>query len=338
MSCTIRQVTTDEARAFWLQQADARIFLHPDVLEPMCQRVDWWLASWNTHPVCLWPVCQSFDGSHRPPELSAYVGPLWDDEVGRQKAHRWWTISSGVHDAMIAFLAGRYGDFQFELPPGTQEIRPVQWFQGEHADSYRVLIQPRHTTFMDRPAQIDPGSIAAVFGRDRKRDVRVAMDHPYVECDDASAEEICGLFVGLLGGKAQAEVARAAMDLERARQAAARLHPPARATPASANALGALAAAEGVLGGALGRLMVVAEAYPELKADATMQSLSEELTSTENRLGFARQAYNDQALEFNDKAAQFPDLIVARLLGFPTVPMLESTRSEEERAAPKVRF
>ena len=208
MSCTIRQVTTGEARAFWLQQADARIFLHPDVLEPMCQRVDWWLASWNTHPVCLWPVCQSFDGSHRPPELSAYVGPLWDDEVGRQKAHRWWTISSGVHDAMIAFLAGRYGDFQFELPPGTQEIRPVQWFQGEHADSYRVLIQPRHTTFMDRPAQIDPGSIAAVFGRDRKRDVRVAMDHPYVECDDASAEEICGLFVGLLGGKAQAEVAR----------------------------------------------------------------------------------------------------------------------------------
>ena len=112
----------------------------------------------------------------------------------------------------------------------------------------------------------------------------------------------------------------------------------ARAAPGNASALGALAAAEGVLGGALGRLMVVAEAYPDLKADATMQSLSEELTSTENRLGFARQAYNDQVLEFNDKAAQFPDLIVARLLGFPTVPMLESTRSEEERAAPKVRF
>ena len=112
----------------------------------------------------------------------------------------------------------------------------------------------------------------------------------------------------------------------------------ARAAPGSANALGALAAAEGVLGGALGRLMVVAEAYPDLKADATMQSLSEELTSTENRLGFARQAYTAQVREFNDKAAQFPDLIVARLLGFPTAPMLESTRSEEERAAPKVSF
>ena len=111
-----------------------------------------------------------------------------------------------------------------------------------------------------------------------------------------------------------------------------------RASPESATAMGALAAAEGVLGGSLGRLMVVAEAYPELKADATMQSLSEELTSTENRLGFARQAYNDQALEFNDAATQFPDLIVARLMGFPPAPMLESTQSEEERTAPKVKF
>lgn len=111
-----------------------------------------------------------------------------------------------------------------------------------------------------------------------------------------------------------------------------------RATPANAQALGALAAAEGVLGASLGRLMVVAEAYPELKADATMQSLSEELTSTENRLGFARQAYNDQVLEFNDRAARFPDLIVARLLGFSVQPMLESTRSQEERMAPQVKF
>ena len=112
----------------------------------------------------------------------------------------------------------------------------------------------------------------------------------------------------------------------------------ARAAPTRASAIGALAVAEQALGGSLGRLMMVAESYPELKADATMQSLSEELTSTENRLGFARQAYNDQVLDFNDQAAQFPAIVVARLLGFPTAPMLESTRSDEERAAPKVQF
>ena len=112
----------------------------------------------------------------------------------------------------------------------------------------------------------------------------------------------------------------------------------ARAAPTSAGAMGALAVAEQALGGSLGRLMAVAENYPDLKADATMQSLSEELTSTENRLGFARQAYNDLVLDFNDQAAQFPAIVVARLLGFPTAPMLEATHSDDERAAPRVQF
>ena len=112
----------------------------------------------------------------------------------------------------------------------------------------------------------------------------------------------------------------------------------ARVAPTNAGAVGALAVAEGALGASLGRLMVVSERYPELKADATMQSLSEELASTENRLGFARQAFNDQALDFNNAAQQFPALIVARLFGFAPAPMLESTRSEEERSAPQVKF
>ncbi len=112
----------------------------------------------------------------------------------------------------------------------------------------------------------------------------------------------------------------------------------ARAQGASATSIGALGLAEGALGASLGRLMMVAENYPELKADATMRSLSEELTSTENRLGFARQAYNDQVLDFNNGATQFPDLIVARLMGFARAAMLESTSNEAERAAPKVSF
>ena len=112
----------------------------------------------------------------------------------------------------------------------------------------------------------------------------------------------------------------------------------ARVAPTNAGAVGALAVAESALGASLGRLMVVSERYPDLKADATMQSLSEELASTENRIGFARQAFNDQALEFNNEATQFPVLVVARLLGFAPAPMLASTRSEAERAVPQVQF
>ena len=79
-------------------------------------------------------------------------------------------------------------------------------------------------------------------------------------------------------------------------------------------------------------------AYPDLKADQTMRGLSEELSSTENRIGFARQAYNDHVLEFNDAAAQFPTLIVARLFNFQPQAMFESTTSEAERAPVKVSF
>ena len=105
----------------------------------------------------------------------------------------------------------------------------------------------------------------------------------------------------------------------------------AAASPLNPTALGQLAGAEALLGGALGRLMAVVENYPELKADETLRELSEELASTENRVGFARQAYNDHVLEFNDAAAQFPTLIIARLFGFVPQSMLAATASEAER-------
>lgn len=112
----------------------------------------------------------------------------------------------------------------------------------------------------------------------------------------------------------------------------------AAASPLNAGALGALAGAEQMLGGALGRLFAVAEAYPDLKADQNMRELSEELASTENRIGFARQAYNDHVIEFNDAAAQFPTVILARLFAFLPQDMLASTTTEAERSPVKVAF
>jgi LemA protein len=112
----------------------------------------------------------------------------------------------------------------------------------------------------------------------------------------------------------------------------------AAGNPLNAGALGALAGAEQLLGGALGKLFAVVEAYPDLKADQNMRELSEELASTENRVGFARQAYNDQVLEFNDAAAQFPTLIIARLFGFMPQSMLESTTSEAERETLRIKL
>jgi len=112
----------------------------------------------------------------------------------------------------------------------------------------------------------------------------------------------------------------------------------ASGAPLNPALISTLSGAEQMLGGALGRLMAVVEDYPELKADQNMRELSEELSSTENRIGFARQAYNDQANDYNDAAQQFPTLIVARLFNFQPQSMLEATTSEAERQPVKVQF
>jgi LemA protein len=124
----------------------------------------------------------------------------------------------------------------------------------------------------------------------------------------------------------------------RARGAAVSAAATVRVQPTDAAAVANLAAAEQALGGSVGRLLALAESYPELKADAQMRSLSEELTSTENRIGFARQAYNDEVLAYNDATGQFPGVVVARLFGFAPAAMLQSTQNAQEREAPRLAF
>jgi LemA protein len=111
-----------------------------------------------------------------------------------------------------------------------------------------------------------------------------------------------------------------------------------RSRPANAQAVVALAAAETALDGSLGRLFAVAEAYPELKADATIRELSEELTSTENKIAFARQAYNDNVLDYNNAQGQFPAVLIARLFAFAPSAMLQATENAAERQAVRIQM
>jgi LemA protein len=109
-----------------------------------------------------------------------------------------------------------------------------------------------------------------------------------------------------------------------------------RSRPANAEAVMALASAERALDGSLGRLFAVAEAYPELKADSTIRELSEELTSTENKVAFARQAYNDTVLDYNNAQGQFPALLITGLFGFKPAAVLQATESSAERQSVRI--
>ncbi len=111
-----------------------------------------------------------------------------------------------------------------------------------------------------------------------------------------------------------------------------------RSRPANAAAVTALATAEQALSGSLGNFFVVAEDYPDLKADATIRDLSEELTSTENKVTFARQAYNDAVLDYNNAQGEFPAVVLARLFGFAPSAMLQATQSAEERQTLRIQL
>ena len=111
----------------------------------------------------------------------------------------------------------------------------------------------------------------------------------------------------------------------------------AAANPADAAAMKGLLSAESGLGGALSRLMVVAEQYPDLKANQNMAQLTEELTSTENKISFARQAYNDSVMVYNTARETFPNNFVSGIFNF-TAAELFQVDNTAERQAPQVKF
>jgi LemA protein len=111
----------------------------------------------------------------------------------------------------------------------------------------------------------------------------------------------------------------------------------AKADPANAEAMKKLGASEGALGSALGRLFALSEAYPDLKANQNMMQFQEELGTTENKVAFSRQAFNDSVLTYNNSAENFPNSIIAGFFSFQLASFLE-IESEEMREAPEVSF
>jgi LemA protein len=124
----------------------------------------------------------------------------------------------------------------------------------------------------------------------------------------------------------------------RARAGAVTANSAAAADPGNPEAMKQLVAAEGLLTGALGKLFALAEAYPDLKANQNMMQLSEELTSTENKIAFARQAFNDSVMTYNTAVEQFPSNLIAGAFSFKQAELLAATESAEEKKPVRVQF
>ena len=111
----------------------------------------------------------------------------------------------------------------------------------------------------------------------------------------------------------------------------------AKADPANADAMKKLGASEGALGGVLSRLFALSEAYPDLKANQNMMQFQEELASTENKVSFSRQAFNDSVMSYNNAAENFPNSVIAGMFSFALASFLE-IESDEKREVPEISF
>jgi LemA protein len=123
-----------------------------------------------------------------------------------------------------------------------------------------------------------------------------------------------------------------------ARNQAVSANAKAAGDPGDAAAMQQMAAAEGALSSSLGKMFALSEAYPDLKANQNMMQLTEELTSTENRIAFARQAYNDGVMQYNNSREQFPGSIIAGMFAFAPAELLQATEAPEERKPVRVSF
>jgi LemA protein len=126
-------------------------------------------------------------------------------------------------------------------------------------------------------------------------------------------------------------------DVIKARNAAQSALEAAKADPANAKAIEELGASEGALGAALGRLFALSESYPDLKANENMLQFQEELTTTENKVAFSRQAFNDAVMGYNNTVENVPNNIIAGMFNFDKASFLE-IESEEKREVPDVSF
>jgi LemA protein len=177
--------------------------------------------------------------------------------------------------------------------------------------------------------------VAAVYNGLVSRRMRVQNGFAQIDVQLRRRHDLVPNLVAAVKG-AMAHERETLERVVQARAAAVSAQARLQASPGDAAATTALAGAEGTLQSALGRLMILMERYPDLKANASALQLQEELVSTENRIAFARQAYNDAVMNLNTRIAVFPDLVVAQMFSFRPAALFEADGAA--RALPEVDF
>ncbi len=168
----VTRVDRAEAECFWRTSPQATPFMRPAILRTLCASVDWWLASVNDRPVCLWPVCHRADGRIEAPDFSYYVGPIWAPETDAGSMRSRVLLRTAVIRALSTTLRQAYGGFAVELPPGEHDVRPFLWWAEDAKVKHALQTRPQYTALIDLGAIPDDDTVLANFAKSRRYAVR----------------------------------------------------------------------------------------------------------------------------------------------------------------------
>lgn len=194
MKISFSLVQADEALSFWHKSPHATIFTHPEVLDHLSPRVDWWMAWKGEDPVCLWPACIRENKMHLP-EFTYFVGPIWHGDAYSMPAHRWLAASTAVYEGYIKLMTSKYDQLEACLPVGLDDVRIFDWWNYHELDQPRFRIRARYTAIIDQLEEKSDNQIISGFRRNRRRELRaVKQESSLVSTADWKTEDLTRLY------------------------------------------------------------------------------------------------------------------------------------------------
>lgn len=161
----------------WKLSTNATVFSHPNVIEKLSDKTDWWIVKKGEQPICIWPVCLPDGQNVGIPDFTYYTGPMWIDKDYIIPAHRWLSISTQIYEGFIKVFIEKYGVIWARLPLGLSDIRVFDWWNYHQKNKPRFEIRPRYTACINDLGKKNDESIIGDFRELRRREIRRIQKH-----------------------------------------------------------------------------------------------------------------------------------------------------------------
>lgn len=181
--------------AFWNNSPYATVFTHPEVLQCLSDKVEWWMAWEGEEPVCFWPICMPDGKNVGIPGFTYYVGPMWSQSIHCIPNHRWLAMSSRVYEGFIELFLTRYGAINACFPLGLLDVRVFDWWNYHEANKPRFQIRPRYTACINNLQDKQEDEIIADFRELRRRELRrIRKIGPPMQTTNWTVKDILNLY------------------------------------------------------------------------------------------------------------------------------------------------